>query len=144
MKKSVRISLIFCLVLSVISVPSFAFQKAAVSDGKDIRPMFTYIDVMTNYFDIDENGKASAEASIAAMKGYQVKVEVELQRYDINTYSWKTIKTWSDTDKDIALAGGSWYVTKGTLYRSVAKGYVYIDGKVVEEHEMISKIKYYE
>lgn len=143
MKKIIKILLVFSLILSVFSVPTYAVDKTEAAN--DFRPMFTYINTMTHYFDINRYGKATAEALLNAFNADELKVEVELQRYDVKTYSWKTIKSWSNTEKiDSCGAGGTWYVLSGYLYRSVATGYVYVDGEVVEEHEMISSAKFYE
>lgn len=145
MKKYLKIILTLCLILSIMSVPSYALTKNAAADGIVIRPMFDYINVMGHYFDIERNGKAVAEASLTAAGADEVELVVELQQYDINSYSWKTIKTWSAKyDGEIGITGGNWYVAKGYLYRSVAYGYVYVDGEMVEDHKMVSQAEYYE
>lgn len=146
MKKYLKIILTLCLILSIMSAPSYALTKNAAADEMVIRPMFTYINVMSNYIDINRNGKATVTATLSTTNEVdQVEVEVQLQQYDINSYSWKTIKTWSDFDDGcIAVAGGTWYVKKGYLYRAVAYGYVYINGEMVEDHKMVSQAEYYE
>ena len=137
MKKLFKIGLILCLILSMISVPAYAVQKDSVDDEMVIRPMYTYIAVMAHHFDINRYGKATAEALMNAFDADKLKVEVKLQQYNPKSYSWKTLKTWSSTEEDTISvgAGGTWYVNKGYLYRSVATGYVYVDGEVVEETE---------
>lgn len=145
MKKYLKIILTLCLILSIMSVPSYALTKNAAADGIVIRPMFDYINVMGHYFDIERNGKAVAEASLTAVGADGLKLVVELQQYDVNIFSWKTIKTWTaEYDGEVGLAGGSRYVAKGYLYRSVAYGYVYVDGEMVEDHKMVSQTRYYE
>jgi len=131
--------------MSVFSLPVHAVDQSSASVG-DIRPMFSYIVTMAHYFDINNMGKATCEALMNAFDADKLMVEVELQQYDLKTYKWKTIKTWTKTTigDDSCGAGGSWYVMSGNMYRSVARGYVYVNGELVEDHEMISSVKVYE
>jgi len=145
MKKVIKILLILSLIMSVFSLPAHAAEQNFASDETIIRPMFSYINAMVHYFDISSNGKATCEALLSAFGGDSLKVVVKLEQYDPKTFSWKTLKTWSRTEygDDSCGAGGSWYVMSGYLYRSVATGYVYVNGVVVEEHEMVEKEYYY-
>ncbi|AGC69557.1 hypothetical protein Cst_c26070 [Thermoclostridium stercorarium subsp. stercorarium DSM 8532] len=145
MKKALKVLLILCLILSVFSVPTLAVSRDVTADGTIVRPMFKYINTMTHYFDINRYGKATCSALLNAFNADELKVVVELQQYDIKNYEWKTIKTWSSTEAgDLCGAGGTWYVMSDNMYRSVATGYVYVNGKVVEEHRMVSSVKVYE
>lgn len=145
MKKVLNIILILCIMVMTVSMPSFALDRTVETDGTEIRPYFDYINVMMNAFDIDSNGKAMIDAALTAMGADKVKLEIELQQYDVKTYSWKTLKTWSRTEEgEDVILGGTRYVMKGYLYRAIINGYVYKNGKVVEEHQMISRKIYYE
>lgn len=144
MKKVLKVILILSLILTVISVPSYALQEESVDGDIIIKPMFTYIMYMAHYFDIASNGRAEASAFMTAYKCDQVEVVVELQQYDPKNFTWKTIKSWSSfVDGEDTGAGGYWWVPKGYLYRSVAYGYVYVNGVMVEDHEMVSETEYY-
>jgi len=132
--------------ISVFSVPTYAVDKTVATDDSVIKPMFSYINSMTHHFDINRYGKATAEALLNAFNGDKLMVEVELQQYDVKTFSWKTIKSWKSTVENFEScgAGGTWYVMSDNLYRSVARGYVYVNGEVVEDHEMVTSAKYYD
>jgi len=146
MKKVFKLFIIFCLILSVFSVPAYAVDEGEVTGDFVVRPMFTYINYMAHYFEINRYGKATAEALLNAFGGDQLKVVVSIQRYNLSDGSWSTIKTWSNTEyNDTSCgAGGTYNVSKGNMYRSVAIGYVYKNGVVVEQHEMISSVEVYE
>jgi len=146
MKKVFKLLLIFCLILAVFSMPAYAVDKDAGVSDFEIRPMFTYINTMGHYFDINRYGKATAEALLNAFGGDMLKVVVELQMYNHVNGTWNTIKTWSNTAyNDVSVgAGGTYNVIKDNMYRSVATGYVYKNGVVVEQHQMISSVKVYE
>lgn len=146
MKKLFGILLILCTVFTLFSVPATAIDKSVTTDGMIVKPMWSYINTMTHYFDINILGKATAEALMSAFNGDQLKVTVEIQMYNDKDGSWSTIKSWSNTiTGDISCgAGGEYLVLKNRMYRSVATGYVYVNGKVVEQHQMISSVKVYE
>ena len=146
MKKVFKLLLIFCLILAIFSMPAYAVDKDAGVSDFEIRPMFTYINTMGHYFDINRYGKATAEALLNAFGGDMLKVVVELQMYNPSNGTWKTIKTWSSIEYNTEScgAGGTYNVIKDNMYRSVATGYVYKNGVVVEQHQMISSVKVYE
>ena len=146
MKKLFGMLLILCVILTFFSVPATAIDRTVTADGMIVRPMFTYINTMIHRFDINILGKASAEALLNAHNSDQLKVTVELQVYNDSNGTWSTIKSWSTTvTGDVSCgAGGEYLVIKNRMYRSVATGYVYVNGKVVEQHQMISSVKVYE
>jgi len=85
MKKIIQILLVFSLILSVFSVPTYAVDKTVAAN--DFRPMFSYINTMAHHFDINRYGKATAEALLNAFNADELKVEVKLQQYDVKTFS---------------------------------------------------------
>jgi len=145
MKKLFGILLILCTVSTLFIVPATAIDKSVTADGMIVKPMWTYINTMTHRFDINRLGLATAECLLSAFNGDQLKVTVEIQVYNDKDGSWSTIKSWSNvTDYISCGAGGNYAVIKNRMYRSVATGYVYVNGKVVEQHQMISSVKVYE
>jgi len=145
MKKSFKLILIVCLILSTVIAPSFALHTDVATESKDMHAMFDYINIMGLYFDISTWGKAECDVIVTALDAEAIGIEVELQQYDSKNYRWKTIKSWSNYEEGITSgAGGTYWVLKGYLYRCIGRCDIYVGGKIVEEHEMISKCKYYD
>ena len=136
-----KILLILCISVSFASVPSFAIQNEIVPE-EIIRPMFTYINVFQSYFDISPNGKSESDVFLYAYEVEQVKVEAHIQHY--KNGEWQTIKSWSNIETGTSCGLGEyWYLMSGYSYRLVANGYTYINGKIVEDTQIISDTVYY-
>ena len=125
------------VLLVLLTVPCFA----ATAEDNVIMPRFTYMKVLTAYFDIDENtGISTSRASCYSLSGYTVEVECELQRQRTN--GWTTIKTWTSTGMDYAEVNKDWAVMSGYSYRMRATFTVYAsNGNVLE---MAVKARYYD
>ena len=137
MRQKTRILIIVFLTISTISAPSYALQNDIMPE-RNIRPMFTYINGFQCYFDISSIGKAEADVFLLAYNVDQVKVEANIQQY--SNGAWQTIKSWSKLEN--GASGGlssSWYLMGGYTYRLVAKGYVYVNGTMVENDQIISQ-----
>ena len=77
-------------------------------------------------------GKATVEVILEAHDTDELKIQVNLQQY--KNGGWTTIKSWSNTSKDIYCAmGEAWYVVSGYSYRLVSTGTAYKNGVKVEQ-----------
>ena len=82
---------------------------------------------MAASLDISSSGCASCYGRVTPYSGYKVTLEVELQR------DGKTIKSWSDTNKDTFSIDEIYYVTPGHDYQVVVTATVYnSSGRIVE------------
>ncbi len=141
MRQKARNILIIYLIISTISVPSYALQSDIMPEGI-IRPRFAYINVFQSNFDISSSGRAEAEVFLLAYGVDQVKVEANIQQY--RNGSWQTIKNWSNTENGTSSSLRKYlYLTSGYSYRLIAKGYVYVNSITVEDDEIISQIIIY-
>ena len=113
------------------------------TESKDMHAIFDYINIMGLYFDISTWGKAECDVIVTALDAEAIGIEVELQQYDSKNYRWKTI-SWSNYEEGITSEQRDILDTKGYLYRCIGRCDIYVGGKIVEEHEMISKCKYYD
>lgn len=118
--KSASMLLVLVCVLSTLSI--FPSAKAA-----EIEPRFTGIASLAASLDISSSGCASCYGRVTPYSGYKVTLEVELQR------DGKTIKSWSDTNKDTFSIDEIYYVTPGHDYQVVVTATVYnSSGRIVE------------
>lgn len=137
MKHRIPILIIFCLMLSVISLPSYALQEESSLYGS-IRPRFTYINAFQCYLSINTSGLAEVFVSLNATGVQVTEVKAYLQQYRNGV--WKTVKSWSDTEAGTSCSlDKSWYITSGYAYRVLSYGYVYINGIMVESSTITSQ-----
>ena len=65
-----------------------------------------------------------------------------LQKYQNG--NWVTVKNWSATESGTFCGiGETWYVMSGYQFRMVTYGYVYADGKNIENTQFTSKATIY-
>lgn len=107
------------MALAVILVVLFAVPCfAATGDENVIMPRFTYFELLTASFIIDENtGVSSSNASSYSVAGYTNKIVCKLQRERTN--GWLTLKTWTATGDGQAYLDQDWAVYSGYNYRIV-------------------------
>ncbi len=120
---------ILAIALLMMSIlPCFAAEV----ETPVISPRYTHIH--HNVVDLDINtttGVANCYATCYAPGNYTVKVECKLQRYQGGFYS--TIKTWTNSDDELATVDKYWAVYSGYQYRVYAIFYVYDSaGKLLE------------
>jgi hypothetical protein len=137
-KRRVAFLIVFCLMFSIVSLPSHALHQENNPEWV-IKPMFTYIDFFQSYFCITSTGRAEMDAFVYSTRNIdQAGVKICLQQKKNGV--WTTIKSWSKIEDGTSCGLGKvWYVDKGHLYRLVAYGYVYIDGVMVESTYTTSK-----
>ena len=98
-----------------------------------ITPMWTYINSVMCWMDIDSTGNASM---VASMESYStvtsIKITSNLQRYQ---NGWTTVKSWTQT---FSGTYGTWmksyYVYSGYNYRLQSNFYAYVGSTQVREH----------
>lgn len=132
------LSAVLAAVLVVIfAVPCFA----ATTDENAIMPRFTYFEVLTASFIIDEDtGISSSNASSYSVPGYTNKIVCKLQRERTN--GWTTLKTWTATGTRYADIDQDWAVYSGYNYRIVVTFSILdSDGTVLET---LTKARYYD
>lgn len=104
-------------------------------------PYYIGIDTASNSLSITVYGSAECYSVTKTLSGYQAKVKVELQQ---KNSTWKTIKTWIDTDDVSAVISKNYSVSKGYSYRLKTTHYALDSkGKVVESFTMYSNTKSY-
>lgn len=110
---------------------TMTIPASATTAESTIQPRWTYLDTVYAYLNINWLGIASCEGSATA--GSLVTVEVTVRLQQLKDTGWATIKTWSATDTQSAVASGSYAVQKGYTYRVSVTGYVYdSNGNLVE------------
>lgn len=145
MRKRFLIIISAVLILCMIGMPVYAKEniKMLGSTEQDIvQPCFTNIILFQNGFDISETGKASVSVYLTAQNVDRVQVDAYLQQY-ING-SWMTIKSWTNTavGTNSGLCG-TYYVSRGYLYRVFSRGSVYKGSTLVETTTYTSETRVY-
>lgn len=137
---SITLGIVLVLILSLSSLSVFAGNQK--NDSLAIQPRFTYINYLYSSLSVSDMGEADAYAQLDAKSADSVKLEIILQQ-NLNG-QWIDIKSWSATsaETDISL-NKSYYVYSGYQYRSIATGYVHIDGDMVEQSNCISNVVEY-
>ncbi len=126
------------------TAPAYAAKAESVNqDAAIVTPMWTYINSVMNWMDIDGSGKASMYASITAYSGVtSVKITSYLQRYQNG--NWTSVNSWSQTFSGTT---GTWtkeyYVYSGYNYRLLTYFYSYVGSTQVESTSLTSSIVYY-
>lgn len=107
-----------------------------------IQPMFSNIAAFSNSLVISTAGMATVASYLSASNITSCKVDVSLQQLKNGT--WTVIKTWTNTSSGTSAGlSGTYYVTKGSYYRTVSVGSVYKSGVLIENTTYTSAIKYY-
>lgn len=142
-KRRTLILLGVLLVLILSSISSFADDQQIVDENSSgIQPRFTHIIVLGNYLGIDTTGNVDISARLDTYDADSVELEVVLQQY-INGH-WIDIKSWNNTSVGTTVdLLKSYAVYSGYMYRTVATGYVYIGGSMVEEATCTSNVVEY-
>ncbi len=137
MKKHQLIRL-FALSLSFILLISFTATATPRID-----PRWDYLIYISGFIDISNN-KASIEVSADAdpTDVDKIKATCSLQRLD---GSWKTLKTWTETDNSSSILYEKTYgVYSGYNYRLKITVYAYKDGKLLESATEYFDYGYYD
>lgn len=136
MRRCLSAALAVILVV-ILAVPCFA----ATANDNVIMPRFTYFELLTASFIIDEDtGISSSNASSYSVPGYTNKIVCKLQRERTN--GWTTLKTWTATGTRYADIDQDWAVYSGYNYRIVVTFSVLdSDGTVLET---LTKARYYD
>lgn len=116
---------IFTILLASILLMAFVIPCFAIeADTPNVSPRYTHINNNQVSLTINETtGIATCCVSCYAPGNYIVKVECKLQRYQGGFYS--TIKTWTDSNAEVAGVHTTWAVNSGYTYRVYADLYVY-------------------
>lgn len=130
------------LILAMVSVLVFSMAShAALSPA----PRWSHLMVMSGQMSIGRSGLAriTAECQADYLTVNKVKLKTELQRLEKG--SWKTIKTWTETDNsNVALYEKSYAVYKNYSYRLKITGYAYKNNSLVESATETFNYGYYQ
>lgn len=117
---------LFVMTLVVSSITAYA------STIQTPTPRWSYVTMMTAGMDVDDYNAASISVTVNcdAYDTNKVKAKCELQQLD---GSWKTIKSWSETNDDHMISYSKEYaVAKKYSYRLKVTAYAYMDSKLLE------------
>ena len=132
------LSMIMAVVLAVgFVIPCFA----ATTDKNVITPRYTYFELLTANFVINENsGISTSTASCYSVSGYTVQIVGKLQRERTN--GWTTLKTWTATATEYVEIDQNWALLSGYTYR------LYVTYRVLDANgnilETTSTARYYD
>lgn len=115
----------FVVLLAVVMCTAAAFSAYANM------PRWSYLGMMTAYMETDDSGRAKVSVTCDAdFEVNKITAKCELQQLD---GSWKTIKTWKETDNNHAITYTKNYgIYKNYSYRLKVTAYMYVDSKLVE------------
>jgi hypothetical protein len=140
-KRLIRI-IIFMMVISAPVNASNNQEYTNMLENKIITPYFTNISVFSSTLNISSYGKASVSSYLTARNVDNLAIEVDLQQ--LKDGRWISIKKWTESSAGTSGGlSGSYYVSKGYIYRTVSKGMVYKNGALLESTSAISKMESY-
>lgn len=100
-----KITLTVLVLLMVLSVSA----PVCLADGDDhagqsvMRPLWTYINSISNGLSIDTSGRATMSSQISTYSGTSVGMYNYLQRYQNG--AWSSIKSWSQSSTALQIPG---------------------------------------
>ena len=142
LKKGLIRILIFMMVISAPVYASNNQEDTNMLENKRITPNFTNISVFSSTLNISSYGKASVSSYLTARNIDSLAIEVDLQQ--LKDGRWISIKKLTESSAGTSGGlSGSYYVSKGYIYRTVSKGMVYKNGALLESTSAISKMESY-
>ena len=138
MKRLFSIALVVCLLISCMSIGTFAAGDSAGANSR-----YTGLANMGVSLSISDLGRAVVSVSVDLRDGYKAQMHVDLHQEGVSTSS--VPKSWN-----ISIAeggepwGGVWYVAKGYFYYATVTLDVYTTGGTyVETRTLDSNDVYY-
>lgn len=142
LKKGLIKIIIFMMVISTPVHASNTYGDTNMLENTIITPYFTNIFVFDSTLKISAYGKASVSSYLTAGNIDSFTIEVSLQQFKDGR--WISIKKWEESsNRTSGGLSGSYYVSKGYVYRTVSKGMVYKNGVLLESTSAISKMESY-
>lgn len=144
LKKAKSIVVTLGLVTTLVTVPVLQAEAATHLNEKstvynEVMPIMEYINSVDCLFSVKDQTASVMAFVTGHSSATKSRIVVELQEKSGN--SWKTIKTWRDTQNGYrAEIDGSKKVTKGKSYRVVTTATVW-KGSDSETRKMTSKVK---
>lgn len=140
--KKILCALVVALTLCMTVTPINALAATEEPFEGTIAPRFTAINSIYALLKIDEGvGIATCVGEMQAKEMVPVKVVVQLQRLESGT--WNTLQTWSNTGTFYATKAGSYAIAKGYTYRTKTIAFVYdTNGNIIESGSATHQVSY--
>lgn len=132
MRRMKKVVLCTALVLGTLFSQTAVFAvniNSATEQQEMATPRYKHVAMMAGTLSITSAGQANCGANVALDRGYNVKVTMELQKYDSG--DWNTLKSWSksgsgpmgaDLSESYKLSSSDMYQVKVTAYVTDSNG----------------------